>query len=31
VRHGVAQARSNGFCRVVEFGTPYADPAPVAG
>ena len=31
VRHGVAQARSNGFCRVTEFGAPYADPAQVAG
>lgn len=31
VRHGAAQARSNGFCRVAEFGAPYADPAPVAG
>ncbi|MUL58323.1 beta-lactamase family protein [Mycobacterium sp. CBMA293] len=31
VRRGVAQARSNGFCRVTDFGAEYADPAPVAG
>lgn len=31
VRHSVAQARSNGFCRVTEFGAAYADPAPAAG
>ncbi|MUL63157.1 esterase [Mycobacterium sp. CBMA 234] len=31
VRRGVAQARSNGFCRVTDFGAEYVDPAPVAG